>query len=159
MTARPKSAASGVKFPPPAIFVLSLAAGFLIRWRWPASIWPAHDGALRAAGAAFFSAGLLLALWAVGVFRAAGTSPNPTRPTAALALSGPYRFTRNPMYLGLSTASAGIAMFWNALWPLLCVPVAMALVSRFVIAREERYLASRFGAPYLEYARQVRRWI
>jgi len=159
MTTDPKPATSRAKFPPPAFFVLALAAGFLVRWRWPASIWPGHDEALRGAGAAVFLAGLLFASWAVRTFRVAGTSPNPTRPTEALAFAGPYRFTRNPMYLGLSAASAGLAMFWNGLWALLSVPVAMALVSRFVIVREERYLASRFGTPYLEYTKNVRRWI
>ncbi len=159
MTAEPKPPTSGVKFPPPAIYVLALAAGFFVRWRWPASIVPGRDPEVRVAGVAAFLLGLGLALWAVGTFLATGTSPNPTRPTSALAFAGPYRFTRNPMYLGLAAASAGVAMFWNALWPLLCVPVAMALVTRFVIAREERYLASRFGPPYLDYTRKVRRWI
>lgn len=159
MTAEPKTPTSGVKFPPPAFFVLALAAGFLIRWRWPASIVSGHDREVRIAGVAVFLLGIGLALWAVRTFLAAGTSPNPTRPTAALAFAGPYRFTRNPMYLGLSAASVGVAMFWNGLWPLLSVPVAMALVSRFVIAREERYLASRFGTAYVDYTRKVRRWI
>lgn len=159
MTAEPKPPTSGVKFPPPAFFALALAAGFLVRRRWPASIAPGHDLEVRVAGVAAFLLGLGLALWAIRVFVAAGTSPNPTRPTSALAFAGPYRFTRNPMYLGLSAASAGVAMFWNALWPLLGVPLAMALVTRFVIAREERYLASRFGAPYVDYTRKVRRWL
>ena len=159
MTAEPKPPTSGVRFPPPAFYVLALAAGFLIRRQWPASIVPGHDSGVRVASVAAFVLGLGIALWAVRVFAAAGTSPNPTRPTSALAFVGPYRFTRNPMYLGLAAASAGVAMFWNALWPLLSVPVAMALVTRFAIVREERYLASRFGQPYLDYTRKVRRWI
>ena len=80
-------------------------------------------------------------------------------PTTAFAMKGPYRFTRNPMYLGMSILSAGFAVFWNALWPLLTVPVAMVLVNVLVIAKEEAYLARLFGGNYLGYKSRVRRWI
>ena len=150
---------SGVKFPPPAIYALGLAGGFLLGRRWPASVWPAHDIEVRLLGVLLFVLGLGIGAWAVLTFRAAGTSPNPMRPTATLAFGGPYRLTRNPMYLGLAFASAGFALFWNALWPLLSVPVAMALLSRFVIAREERYLEAKFGEDYVRYKVRVRRWL
>jgi protein-S-isoprenylcysteine O-methyltransferase Ste14 len=117
---------------------------------------------LRALGILGFLLGLGFAGWAVLTFRAAGTSPNPMRPTTSLAFGGPYRFSRNPMYLGLAVASASFALFWNALWrwgvPLFAL-CAMALVWRFVIAREERYLAAKFGEEYLRYRGRVRRWI
>jgi protein-S-isoprenylcysteine O-methyltransferase Ste14 len=150
---------SGVKFPPPAIYALALAGGFLLGRLWPAPVWPAHGLEVRAFGMLLFLLGLGNGAWAVRTFHAAGTSPNPMRPTATLAFGGPYRFTRNPMYLGLAVASAGFALFWNALWPLLSVPVAMALLSRFVIAREERYLEAKFGEDYLRYKGRVRRWL
>ena len=67
-----------------------------------------HDREVRIAGVAVFLLGVGLALWAVATFLAAGTSPNPRRPTAALAFAGPYRFTRNPMYLGMSVAERGV---------------------------------------------------
>ncbi len=150
---------SGVKFPPPAIYALALGGGFLLfRW-WPVSVWPAHALETRALGILLFVLGLGIGAWAVLTFRAAGTSPNPMRPTTSLAFEGPYRLSRNPMYLGLAIAFAGFALFWNALWPLLSVPVAMALLSRFVIAREERYLTAKFGEKYLRYTDEVRRWI
>jgi protein-S-isoprenylcysteine O-methyltransferase Ste14 len=150
---------SGVKFPPPAIYALALAAGFLARRRWPVEILPGHVHASRAGGAMLFAAGIALAGSAVFAFRRAGTSPNPMRPTTALAVAGPYRFSRNPMYLGMTLVSAGFAVFWNALWPLLSVPVALGLVTAFVIAREERYLEARFGEDYRLYRARVRRWI
>ncbi len=118
-----------------------------------------HPLASRALGILGFLLGLGFAGWAVLTFRAAGTSPNPMRPTTSLAFDGPYRFSRNPMYVGLAVASACFALFWNALWPLLSVPVAMALVWRFVIAREERYLDAKFGEEYRRYRDRVRRWI
>jgi protein-S-isoprenylcysteine O-methyltransferase Ste14 len=152
-------ATSGVKFPPPAIYALALAAGFLARRRWPAEILPGHPLSARLLGVLLVALGMAVAVPAVLAFRPAGTSSNPMRPTTALALSGPYRFTRNPMYLGLALGNAGFAVFWNALWPLLSVPVAMGLLTAFVIAREERYLESRFGEAYRDYMTRVRRWI
>ena len=153
------AATSGVKFPPPAFYALGLGAGFLAARWWPVPIWPVHALELRALGILGFLLGLGFAGWGVLAFRSVGTSPNPMRPTTSLAFGGPYRFSRNPMYLGLAVASASFALFWNALWPLLSVPVAMALVWRFVIAREERYLAAKFGEEYLRYRGRVRRWI
>ena len=150
---------SGVRFPPPAIYALLLAGGFLLGRRWPASIWPGHVREMRAAGALLFAAGAGLGAWAVVTFRGAGTSPNPMAPTTALATGGPYRFTRNPMYLGMSILSLGFAVFWNALWPLLTLPAAIGLVNVFVIAKEEKYLERLFGQDYLGYKSRVRRWI
>lgn len=159
MTAAAAPATSGVKFPPPAIYALALAGGFLLGLVRPASIWPGRALEARTVGLLLVVLGLGTGAWAVLTFRAAGTSPNPMRPTKALVRDGPYRFSRNPMYLGLATASAGFALFWNALWPLASVPVAMMLVSRLVIAREERYLEAKFGSDYGDYRAQVRRWL
>ncbi len=158
MAAAP-AATSGVKFPPPAIYALGLAAGFLFDRVRPASVWPGHSLEPRAVGVVLFTLGLGTGVWALLTFRAEGTSPNPMRPATVLVRSGPYRFTRNPMYFGLAAASAGFALFWNALWPLLSVPVAMVLLSRFVIAREERYLEAKFGQDYGDYRARVRRWL
>lgn len=153
------AATSGVKFPPPAIYLLCLAGGFLAGWLRPAAVWPAHALEVRTVGILLFVVGLVTALWAIVTFRAARTSPNPMRPTAALAFAGPYRFSRNPMYLAMAAASAGVALFFNALWPLLSVPVALAFISHFVVAREERYLTAKFGEEYLRYTDEVRRWL
>lgn len=150
---------SGVRFPPPAIYALALGAGFLAQRRWPVALWPDNVRAMRVAGAFLFLAGLGIALAAVRTFHAAGTSPNPTRPSKALAFAGPYRFTRNPMYLGLFLASAGFAVFWNAFWPLLALPFAILAMTVFVIRREERYLEERFGEAYRDYTNRVRRWL
>jgi protein-S-isoprenylcysteine O-methyltransferase Ste14 len=150
---------SGVRFPPPAIYALALGAGFLAHRLWPVALWPDHLRAMRVAGILLFLAGLGIALAAVRTFRATGTSPNPTRPSKALAFAGPYRFTRNPMYLGLFLASAGFAVFWNAFWPLATLPFAILAMTVFVIRREERYLEERFGQPYHDYTRRVRRWL
>lgn len=151
---------SGVRFPPPLIYVGVLAAGFVLQaWRPIAIADGAGSAAVRLAGALLIAAGASISVSGVLAFRRAGTSPNPTKPTAALALDGPYRFTRNPMYLGLAVASAGIAAVFNALWPLVLLPVTVVLVTRLVIVREERYLDVRFGEEYRRYRARVRRWI
>ena len=120
---------------------------------------PGLSRAAAAAGAVLFLSGAGLAAAGVLTFRKAGTSPNPTRPTRALTVAGPYRFTRNPMYLGLALASAGIAVAFNAFWPLPLVAVAAALMVPLVIAREERYLEGKFGDEYRRYRSGVRRWL
>src|SRR3989449_10916364 len=74
------------------------------------------------------------------LFRRAGTTPNPTKPTSALVIWGPYRFTRNPMYVGMATLYVGGTLLLNDLWPLALLPVVIALVQRRVIAKEEAYL-------------------
>jgi protein-S-isoprenylcysteine O-methyltransferase Ste14 len=150
---------SGVRFPPPALYVLALAAGYFVERRWPVPVLAGQPRAAAVAGAALFLAGAGLAAGGVLTFRRAGTSPNPTRPTVALTADGPYRFTRNPMYLGLALASAGIAVAFNAFWPLPLVAAAAALMVPLVIAREERYLESKFGDEYRRYRSQVRRWL
>jgi protein-S-isoprenylcysteine O-methyltransferase Ste14 len=151
---------SGVRFPPPGIYVIGLLVGFGLEQVWPLRIAPTRIAiGAQAAGAFLTAIGLALPIWAVLAFRAVGTSPIPTRATTAVASSGPYRFTRNPMYLGLGLVSAGVACMANALWPLLLVPLVLAVVQRLVISREERYLEHKFGESYLAYKAQVRRWL
>jgi protein-S-isoprenylcysteine O-methyltransferase Ste14 len=116
-------------------------------------------GPLRLLGASCLVAGLALDIWAIATFRRAGTTPHPAGPTTALAVGGPYRFTRNPMYLGLVFLLAALALLANSLWPLILLPVVIVNVRRAVIDREERYLTAKFGEEYLRYKARVRRWL
>ena len=151
---------SGVRIFPPAIFLVALCAGFLLQWIWPARIAPAaYAPALQDLGATLLIAWLALAIWALRTFHRAGTSPHPGHPTSALTLGGPYRFTRNPMYLSLVLMSIGVAFLANAVWPLLTVLPAIITVRRAVIHKEEQYLARKFGESYEEYKGRVRRWL
>jgi protein-S-isoprenylcysteine O-methyltransferase Ste14 len=104
-------------------------------------------------------AGVLVAVSAAYLFRRAGTTPNPTKPTSALVIWGPYRFTRNPMYVGMAVLYCGGTLLLNDPWPLAFLPLVMALVQRRVIAREEAYLERKFGDEYRAYKARVRRWI
>ena len=92
-------------------------------------------------------------------FRRAGTPVFPGRPTTAIVTDGPYRFTRNPLYLSLAIAYLGVGLLLGYFWPLIFFPVAVFLVARFIIPREEQYLERKFGAGYARYRGSVRRWL
>jgi protein-S-isoprenylcysteine O-methyltransferase Ste14 len=111
------------------------------------------------AGVALLVLGLSLGAWALIAFRAVRTSPNPWTPTQALALRGPYRFSRNPMYLGFNALYAGGAILTRMGWPLLLLPIVLVAVHRLVIIREEAYLERKFGQAYRDYVGRVRRWV
>ena len=150
----------GVRFPPPFLF----AAGFLVAWalhdRVPLPLLP--RGAQRAgetAGMILAGAGLLLMFWGLATFHAHRTAVFPNRPAAHIVREGPYRYTRNPMYTGMTVAYCGLTLLINAVWPLLMLPIVLVLLVRLVISREERYLASAFPSEYAEYRRKVRRWL
>jgi protein-S-isoprenylcysteine O-methyltransferase Ste14 len=114
---------------------------------------------MRIAGAACMLAALSLSIWAVATFHRIGTTPNPAGGSTALAFEGPYRFSRNPMYLGLTLVQVGLALAADTLWPLLLLPVFVLIIRRAVIGPEERYLEGKFGEPYRAYKARVRRWI
>jgi protein-S-isoprenylcysteine O-methyltransferase Ste14 len=149
----------GIRFPPPTLF----AAGLLLGWLLNRFIWPLPIS--RMPGRFDVLAGVLipsaLALMAAGVvsLRRAGTTVLPNMPASRLVRSGPYRFTRNPMYTGFTIAYVGVALLMNTLWPLLLLPVVLFLLVRLVVRREEAYLRSAFGADYDEYRSRVRRWV
>lgn len=150
---------SGVAFPPPLLFAGGLAAGYAAHRLYPIRLWPEPATPATVAGWALLFGGVLLAVSAAVLFRRAGTSPNPTRPTTALVIWGPYRFTRNPMYVGMTTLYLGGTLLLNDPWPLAFLPVVIALVQRRVIAREEAYLERKFGEEYRRYKARVRRWL
>jgi protein-S-isoprenylcysteine O-methyltransferase Ste14 len=151
---------AGVFIPPPLIFAIPLAGSALLEHArsWPIS---SADALARGfAGAALVAAGALVALAGVRAFRHASTTVLPAgRPTTAIVDRGPYRYTRNPMYVGMALAYVGIAILLNTVWALVLFPVALLVVDRFVIQREERYLTAKFGQTYQEYCSRVRRWI
>jgi len=151
---------SGVRVLPPLVYFIGLTAGLLLDRAWPVRIVPpAMAPVFGVAGWVLVAIGLLLPISAVILFRRAGTTPVPTRPTTALAFGGPYRFTRNPMYLGLALVQTGVALIANALLPVVFLVPVLFVIRRYVIDREERYLERKFGESYLSYKRRVRRWL
>jgi protein-S-isoprenylcysteine O-methyltransferase Ste14 len=83
----------------------------------------------------------------------------PMNPTTALVTSGPYRLTRNPMYLGMAFLYVALAFAFGVMWALVFLPAVLVVVDRFVIVREEPYLERKFGQAYREYRSRVRRWL
>lgn len=103
--------------------------------------------------------GLLLDGMAAGLFRRLGTAVEPWKPSTALATDGPFRFSRNPIYLGFAITYVGLAVGMNSPITLLLLIPCLLVVDRFVIRKEEAYLASKFGTEYEAYRNRVRRWL
>ncbi len=142
---------------PPLILAIHTAAGALAHWLLPVALLPAWPA--RIAGALLVIASGSLATWAKRAMERAGTAIKPSLPTTIIVADGPYRHTRNPMYLSLCLLHLGIALLVNGLLPAICL-LPLALTLHFgVVRREERYLAAKFGESYLAYQRRVRRWI
>jgi protein-S-isoprenylcysteine O-methyltransferase Ste14 len=113
----------------------------------------------RYAGIVIMALAVAPILWAALLFRRAGTGIVPFSPATALVLSGPYRFTRNPMYLGLAGTLLGAALLMGSLSPFAVIPAFMALIADRFIAPEEAMLERAFGRDYLDYMAKVRRWL
>jgi protein-S-isoprenylcysteine O-methyltransferase Ste14 len=110
-------------------------------------------------GAALMAGALALGIWAVLSFWRAGTTADPHGDVTAFVMTGPFRFSRNPMYLTNVVFQIGAALLLDNAWILMLVPVTWLLLDRVVIAGEEHYLSSKYGQAYGEYRRRVRRWL
>jgi protein-S-isoprenylcysteine O-methyltransferase Ste14 len=143
---------------PPAALALCVGAAWLADRVWPApflpSAWPRWP-----LGGALVVLGLTVELWALVLFRRARTSILPIRPTSAIIESGPYRYSRNPVYVGMFAIVVGAAIALDSLWQFAALVAFYVMIRWGVVAREEAYLSRKFGAAYLDYARRVRRWI
>lgn len=148
---------SGVRVPPPAIYIAGFLIGVALELAFPIGGLPFPLALLGG----LVAGALWLALdgTAMMLFQRARTSMVPMKPTTALVTSGPYRITRNPMYLGMAFLYAGLALALGVIWALAVLPLVLLTVDRIVIAREERYLELRFGDQYRDYKRRVRRWL
>ncbi|MEO7192820.1 MAG: isoprenylcysteine carboxylmethyltransferase family protein [Vicinamibacterales bacterium] len=103
--------------------------------------------------------GLLLFVWGLRTFAHARTGIMLQHPARRVVQAGPYRWSRNPQYVGFTAAYIGAALLLNSAWPLLLLPVVVLTLLAAVIAREERYMRATFGPAYEEYCQQVRRWL
>ena len=151
---------AGVIAHPPLIYLGSLLLGLTIDWGLGLPALPLPDGIAGHALAAVpgvFGAGLLFA--AAARFIRAGTNIPTHRPATALVTEGLYRFSRNPIYLGLTLVYLGLALGISSLGALALLPIVLAVMQVGVIRREERYLERKFGERYLAYKSRVRRWL
>ena len=113
----------------------------------------------HAAGWPTFFLGLLLLLWSVRTFSRSGENIRIEKPTNSLVTAGPFRFSRNPIYIGLTLAYVGLSLVFNSYWPLPFLPPVLVIMHYGVIKREEAYLEELFGPDYRDYRSQVRRWL
>ena len=117
------------------------------------------DRIAQITGSVIIATNLIFGLPALRGMLKAKTSPNPNRPTTTLLLSGMYRFSRNPMYIGLTLLYVGLMTLLQLPWGILFTPIVIWLITIWVICPEEEYLSHKFGDTYHDYKKIVRRWI
>ena len=142
---------------PPLVYLGSIALGVVFHLTWPARLLPPSVSMPVGALVTLLAVGLFIS--ATRTFRAAGTPIPGNRPTTTIVRTGPYRFSRNPIYLAFSLLQLGLSFWVNSLALLITLIPAVALMSLVVIPREERYLEARFPSEYGSYKTSVRRWL
>jgi protein-S-isoprenylcysteine O-methyltransferase Ste14 len=142
---------------PPLVYLGAIALGLVLHVAWPVQLVPRAVSAPL--GGTIVLVAVALFLSAVRTFRTAGTPVPGNRPTTTIVRTGPYRYSRNPIYLSFSLLQLGVACWVNSFWLLVTLMPAVALMSFVVIPREERYLETRFPSEYLSYKAAVRRWL
>jgi protein-S-isoprenylcysteine O-methyltransferase Ste14 len=151
------SDAPGVLVFPPALFAGTLVLGLVLHWLRPVSLLPPLPA--RLAGLVV----LVLSWWLVhsaeAAMKRAGTNVRPDQPSLAIVTDGPFRFSRNPMYLATTGVYLGITLLVNTPWPLILLSPMLLVLHWGVVRREERYLEAKFGEPYRAYKSRVRRWV
>ena len=143
--------------PPPFIYLGFLLAGFHIDYFLPFPVLP--DDLQYLVGGVLIAGGLIPFSVAIWMFRRAGTNIPTRKPTTAIVTTGPYRFTRNPIYLGMTTINTGIGIAADSVWVLALLIPVLVIMNIGVITREERYLEGKFGDEYSRYKASVRRWL
>jgi protein-S-isoprenylcysteine O-methyltransferase Ste14 len=146
----------GVVEPPPFLFLGTLAAGLLLDRALPLPFVP--KAVSRIAGTSSLLKGVVIFTWAFRTMKGAGTNVDVAEPATSLVASGPYAYSRNPIYLGLALVYGGLATLSRAPITLALLAPLLAVMQRGVVEREERYLERKFGASYVAYKSRVRRW-
>jgi protein-S-isoprenylcysteine O-methyltransferase Ste14 len=145
---------------PPLLFLGALIGGALLSYLVP--IGPglgSANGLALVVGFTFVALGFALVTLSFRNFQRAGTSVVPTEPSTALVTTGPYRFTRNPIYIGFVLAYFGFAIVLTSMWVLLLLIPVLAILQRGVVEPEEAYLRRKFGDAYRKYQARVPRWL
>jgi protein-S-isoprenylcysteine O-methyltransferase Ste14 len=147
----------GVIIFPPLLYVGTLLLGLSLHWFWPLHL--THSPWRWISGAVMAGLSVVLGGWANFTMRRAGTNVIPSQPALAIVSNGPFRFTRNPIYLANAAIYLALALIFNTLWPFLLFVPMLLVLQWGIIRREERYLEAKFGEPYLAYKARVRRWL
>jgi len=142
---------------PPLLYGIAFAVVLAVRWFWPMPIF--EDAVGLWPGRALVVLAVAIAIWGRNALRAAGTNVNPSLPTTAIVTSGPFRFSRNPLYMALTLLYLGLALAVNTWWGIVVLVPLLILMHRGVVLREERYLEAKFGESYRQYCSKVRRYL
>ena len=147
----------GVAAPPPLLYGGAFVLVLVFRWFWPmpifshaVALWPSLALVVLAVG---------IAAWGIRTMQAAGTNVNPALPTTAIVASGPFRFSRNPLYLALTLLYLGLTLAFDTWWGIVVLVPVLIIMHRGVVLREERYLEQKFGETYRQYRSKVRRYL
>ena len=146
-----------VLLPPPILYAVAIGLGLWLERPLP---WPLPGGAARFwTGAVLIALAVLLFGWCLRELRRHQTTINPHRAASHLVTSGPFRFSRNPIYVALTVLQIGVALLAGSTWVLVMLAWLLPVMQRYVIAREEEHLRWRFGQEYIDYCARVRRWL
>jgi len=140
---------------PPLVYLAALSLGLLLDWLVPSQ----RFSSFPVTGWLLAFAGFLIGFWGVRTFIHFGTNVRPDLPVTALVTSGPYRYSRNPLYMACTIIYLGITLSVGSLWLLVILMPTLALMHWKIVRREEEYLESRFGDDYRAYKARVNRWI
>ena len=151
------SDAPEVRIIPPLIYFSGIIVGLLVSIEMPTKVIP--NPLAWAIGGILILCGAALAGFAILRFKGVGTTVRPDRGASSLVVAGPYKFTRNPMYLGLAVVYLGITVTDQSLWALILLPIVLTIIQRRAIEPEEAFLERRFGADYTSYKARVSRWL
>ena len=145
--------------PPPVVYATCFLLGLLLDGMLPWSPGWMREPWLHLAGWVGVLAALAWGLSCIALFLLRRTTPLPHGEPSHLVTDGPFRLSRNPMYLALATVYGALAVLLARPWPLLLLPFALGFMDRVIIPWEERRLAASFGGAYDAYCRRVRRWL
>ena len=148
-----------MRIPVPWVFVLAYVLGLIPQAYIPVELPPSTRHLVRIAGFVLLPAGVALAAWSLAIFRKHRTTTIPGEQSRALVTWGPYRFSRNPMYVSLTLAYLGEAGLLGQVWPLVPLAATLAYLNWTVVPVEEARLEETFGAAYDQYRARVRRWM
>lgn len=147
----------GVIALPPLLYGATFLAALALHWLLPLPV--LEQGVAFWLGVALLLVGLGIALWGQGTMRAAGTNVNPSEPTTAIVTGGPFKFSRNPLYVALMLLYLGLSLAVNTWWGFFAVVPLLVVMHHGVVLREERYLERKFSETYQQYRVKVRRYL
>jgi protein-S-isoprenylcysteine O-methyltransferase Ste14 len=161
MTTDIKNDTPGLIMPPPLFLLFAMALAVLLDWATGFALLPAPSIATWWSWIGFLVLGIggMFVLHGAREFSKVGTNVNPFQPALKLVTTGPYSFSRNPIYLGMILVMLGFSIMLSLEWGILLTPILWLAFDQLVVVREEAYLSGKFGEPYREYLTQTRRWL